>query len=210
MDPNCGVKTWYLKPTFYFQILWAVFSFVIIIYNIVLLSKTTDGFFNRAVSSGPSTIAVFILIFVILSVVGNCLSIFRLFRKYKKLILYGSCVTSAFTMILAIIYASVYGNQSYEKDTADKEIIRYMYKYPNNPETINFKKHITGKEVDAIYNYNDARLTHAGKILLGLLITWFLQQCCLLFIFIQDDEYAEVGNSQPLTANDGLAETYSK
>lgn len=207
MDPDFGIRTWYLKPSFYFKLLWGILSLSIVIYNIVLCWMTFDSYFNRAVGTGPGTLAIFIFIFVIISIAGNVITMFKLIPRFHNIILYASCGTTVFTMILGIIYASVFGNNTYE-DKADQKAFSYLFKYPNNPETIWFKKHIAGSDVGALYDYCDRRCTGAGEALLGLLITWFILQCFLLFVYLQENELAGYAATEPL--NQGNTETYSK
>ena len=199
MDPDFGITTWYLKPTFYAKIVWAVLSVAAIIYEIVLISMDLDKYYKTVVGEGSGVLAVFILIFTMISCAGNVFYYFRTFPHFGKKVLYGACGTTAITLIFGIIYAAVFGATNHEQEVINT-INSYNFKHGGEPLVDWFEQHIGGSS--DIKKYADNRCTGAGSALLGLLITWFILQCVLLFVFLQENDYVGLGNIQPVRADD--------
>ena len=198
MDPDCGIRTWYFKPTFYLKIVWGLLTLALVIYLIILLWMDNDPFYPKACGTNQFSLAFFIFLFLILSAIGNIFYIFKLFKKYLTKIIYAAAVTTAVTMILAISYAGAFGTTKYEEDVLTKIFIYYGgHAYSDEAKWLS--NHLEGKGVLAFNNYADNRCTGAGEVILGLIIPWFVIQCVLLFIYLKEDEYETFGNSTPLT-----------
>lgn len=206
MDPDFGIRTWYLKPTFYLKIVWCLISLAVFIYTCVLLWMTNDPFFPKVVGTKQFTLSVFIFILIIISCLGNVFYHFKILKQFSTKILYGAAITTALSMILGISYAAAFGTEKYEDKTYQK-IWTYYIMHPTASEVQWMKKHIEGDDMGAFAKYTDNRCTGAGETLLGLLITWFILQCLLLFVYLQEDEYEDFGNTAPLVPNSG--DTYN-
>jgi len=201
MDPDCGVRTWYLRPTFYMRIAWLIVSLIALVYVVVLVWMTNDPFFPKAMDSWPLFLAILILISIIVSITGNVMYYFKKLPDYSTAILYSACGTTALSMIFGIIYAMVFGNTTYENKVI-KQCHSWLFLKGTDPATVWLKKHLFSdaeQQENQIINYADNRCTGAGETLLSILITWFIIQCLILYIHLQDDEYKDVANTAPLT-----------
>ena len=212
MDPDFGIRTWYLKPTFFLKIIWGLLSIAALIYLIVLLWMDMDPFFPKACGTNQFSLALFLFLFIVLSSIGNVFYIFKNFgflqkiKRYLTKILYVAAVTTGISMILAISYAGAFGTQKHEED-AHTKIMLYYFSHPTSDEAKWLSKHLDNGSVTAFRDYADHRCTGAGEVILGMIIPWFILQCVLLFIFLKEDEYEEFGNTTPLAPNSG--DTYN-
>ena len=200
MDPDFGIKTWYLKPTFYAKILWVAMSAAAAIYVIVLMSMDFQEYYKVVIGSGSGTLALFIFFFILISVAGNLLYYYKVLPKFGKYVLYVSSATTAITLLFAIIYAAVFGNNENLKKT-ENEITNFNFnaKTENERRLKKWFQDKYGAGQEATTNYVKNRTTRAGSALIGLLLTWFLLQCALLFIFLQERDYEGLGgNTDPI------------
>ena len=202
MDPDFGIRTWYLKPTFFVKIIWALMSVAALIYEIVLISMDLDKYFKNVVGNGSGVLAVFVLIFTIISSACNVFYYFRTFPHFGKIVLYTGCGATAITLIFGIIYAAVYGSTNHEQDVMNT-INNYNLMHGGEPLAEWYDQHIGTAE--NLKKYVDHRCTGAGEALLGLLITWFILQGLLLFIFLQENDYVGLGNIEPVKADSNNA-----
>ncbi|KAH0793740.1 hypothetical protein GPJ56_002292 [Histomonas meleagridis] len=198
-DPDFGISSWYLKPTFFLKIVCGIISGAFLIYLIILDVMVNDVFFPVACTGTPRNIAITITIFLLLICILYPIYAFK-FGQYKVYGLIGFSVFAVIILVLSISYAvSFAGSQVFDKYY--EKAMTYASTHPKESRTDYFKEatkyELATSDLErrkSCLTYFNNRLHDAGEIVLGLSVT-----CFILFVLVEGVFYIKGESYQALT-----------
>lgn len=202
MDPDCGIKNKYLKPTNFIVYTWSLLSVVITIYLFKLSYMTADKFisseYNTEENFGykPSYILAVVLAFFLMTLPMTIVYFFRgrlPVVRNPKFYLPIIGLTTSLSMVFVMAFSARYGRRYVENKLVDWAQSFWML-HPDY-EVSKWLKNKLGNKIEKTESYSYYRTVGASRILSGLMIPWFIFQCSILFSFLQENDYHEFEES---------------
>lgn len=202
VDPNCGIQTWFLRPSFIFKIFWGLFAAVTLVRMILIDIRLYKHVWRKAVQNG--NMACVVTFFFILAIIVTILIHFN--SVIEKIPFIGTNVLhqviaegviGGFTLIFALVFGckcvrGKYYNEITDQNTGkfwvywkdhstDEKYIEWLKKYQNSSQKIKYFK-------DRTYI--------PGLNALGLFITLAILDSVVLFYFCHE---RKTGGFRPVT-----------
>lgn len=185
-DLDCGVKTWYKRPSFYVKIVWAILTIAGLGVGGMATRRLRDPFFPIACSRIPGNLLAAMLFFFTFSAILQVGTFFR--RQFCEVIRFGQmstlnivvlvhCIWTLIYLLLLIVFCAKYGTQQAETKFHAAGIF-YYYMHPDTPESKWFADKTAceeGKEMmGKCAKYFDVRGTQVTSGMLTVSLPWFL------------------------------------
>lgn len=197
-DLDFGIKTWYLKPSFYVKVVCGILSLSFIVYLIVLESKVNDIFFPTACSGVPRNLVAAIIFFLIMTA-AMCVVYFKKLLQYKLYATIAFICSEILILVLCISYsASFHGSSNFDKYY--RKAMDYTLLNPNDKSVDYFRSKTNYDKAsgeierrELCYSYLHQRLGGACLTIIWLSLTWFITfSFVILDSYMREESYDQI------------------